>query len=249
MTSTLPAPSIHRRLNLTGTYNFRDLGGFPAETGTTRWNKLFRSDALHQLDQTARDLLRERRLALVIDLREQEELDDSPTALDGVGHRVAHLPVYAGEIDLDGANFDLTVVYRRIVENYGHRLTRAVRAIAGSGDDPTLVHCTAGKDRTGLVIALTLAAVGVDQRDIVADYAMSEILLAGEWAFAMAEKMRARGLPDGVDVDHLVGASPAALMRATLDSITTAHGGVRGYLHAHGMTESEFDDLRRALVA
>ncbi|MBC2639806.1 MULTISPECIES: tyrosine-protein phosphatase [unclassified Rhodococcus (in: high G+C Gram-positive bacteria)] len=249
MTSTLPAPTHHRRLNLTGTYNFRDLGGFATDAGTTKWNKLFRSDALHRLDQPARDLLRERKLALVIDLREQQELDDNPTALDGVGHRVEHLPVYEGEIDLDGANFDLAVVYGEMVQRYGHRLTRAVRAIARSGDDPTVVHCTAGKDRTGLVVALTLAAVGVDQRDIVADYAMSEVLLAGDWARAMAEKMRARGLPDGVDVDRLVGASPAVLMRATLDSITTAHHSVRGYLHAHGMTDGEFDDLRSALVA
>ncbi|MDV7242849.1 MULTISPECIES: tyrosine-protein phosphatase [Rhodococcus] len=249
MTSTLPASTNHRRLNLTGTYNFRDLGGFPTDTGTTKWNKLFRSDALHQLDQPARNLLRKRRLALVIDLREQQELDDSPSALDGVGHRVEHLPVYEGEIDLDGTNFDLAVVYHIMVENYGHRLTRAVRAIAASGDDPTVVHCTAGKDRTGLVVALTLAAVGVDQRDIVADYAMSETLLAGDWAIGMAEKMRARGLPDDVDVDHLVGASPAALMRTTLDSIAAAHGGVRDYLLGHGMTERELDDLRGALVA
>ncbi|BAH51945.1 tyrosine-protein phosphatase [Rhodococcus opacus] len=249
MTSTLPAPSTHRRLNLTGTYNFRDLGGFPTGTGTTKWNKLFRSDALHKLDQPARDLLRERKLALVIDLREQQERDDNPTALDGVGHRVEHLPVYEGEIDLDGANFDLAVVYREMVANYGYRLTRAVRAIAASGDGATVVHCTAGKDRTGLVVALTLAAVGVDGRDIVADYATSEVLLAGDWALGMAEKMRARGLPDGVDVDHLVGASPSALMRTTLDSITATHGGVRGYLQAHGMTEGEFDNLRSALVA
>lgn len=250
MTSTLPASANHRRPNLNGTYNFRDLGGFAAGPGTTtRWNKLFRSDALHRLDDQARDVLRERGLALVIDLREQRDLDDSPSALDGVGHRVLHLPVYEGEIDLDGASFDLATVYREMVEKHGQRLTRAVQSIAASGDDPTLVHCTAGKDRTGLVVALTLAAVGVDQRDIVADYAMSEVMLAGDWSVAMAEKMRSRVPAAGVDIDHLVGASPAALMRATLDSITQSRGGIHEYLLAHGMTADELDDLRSALVS
>ncbi|MDF3312718.1 tyrosine-protein phosphatase [Rhodococcus sp. T2V] len=249
MTSTLPTSANHRRLNLNGAYNFRDLGGFAAGPGAvTRWNKLFRSDALHRLDDSARGILRERGLALVIDLREQQELADAPSALDGVGHRGLHLPVYEGEIDLDGANYDLATVYREMIAKHGQRLTRAVRAIAASGDAPTVVHCTAGKDRTGLVIALTLTAVGVDRRDVVADYAMTEIMLAGDWSLAMAEKMRSRGLPDAVDVDHLVGASPAALMRATLDSITHSHGGVREYLLAHGMTAAELDDLRAALV-
>ncbi|MFF2108353.1 tyrosine-protein phosphatase [Rhodococcus koreensis] len=249
MTSTLPAPGHHRRLILNGTYNFRDLGGFAAADGAiTRWNKLFRSDALHRLDDAARVALRERSLALVIDLREQQELDEAPSALTGVGHRVLHLPVYEGTLDLDNVNFDLAVVYREMVGRYGARLTRAVRAIAASGDDPTIVHCTAGKDRTGIVVALTLAAVGVDKRDIVADYAMTEILLAGDWTAMMIEKMRTRGLPDGID-HHVINASPAALMHATLESITHSHGGVREYLLAHGMTAAELDDLRTALVA
>ena len=249
MTSTLPAPKHHRRLNLNGTYNFRDLGGFAAAEGAiTRWNKLFRSDALHRLDQDARDALCARGLALVIDLREQQELDESPSALDGVGHRVLHLPVFDGALDPDRPNLDLAVVYREMIGRHGGRLTRAVRAIATSGDEPTVVHCTAGKDRTGLVVALTLAAVGVDQRDIVADYAMTEILLAGDWTATMLEKMRTRGLPDGID-HHVINASPAELMQATLESITDSHGGVREYLLAHGMTVAELDDLRAALVA
>lgn len=249
MTSTLSARENHRRLNLNGTYNFRDLGGFAAGPGsTTRWHKLYRSDALHQLDDTARDTLRERGLALVIDLREQYELDEAPSALAGVGHRVQHLPVFDGALDPDSPHLDLAVAYREMIERHGARLTRAVRAIAASGEAPTVVHCTAGKDRTGLVIGLTLAAVGVDQRDVVADYAMTENLLAGEWTDAMTEQMRARGLTQGVD-DDPINASPAALMRASLESITQSHGGVREYLLAHGMTAAELDDLRTALVA
>ncbi|MFP3381581.1 tyrosine-protein phosphatase, partial [Bacillus sp. SIMBA_069] len=76
---------------------------------------------------------------------------------------------------------------------HGTQLATAVRLIADSGEDPVLVHCTAGKDRTGLVVALALLAAGVDREDVVADYAQTADNLAGPWADAMLERMRAAG--------------------------------------------------------
>ncbi|MFF0815297.1 tyrosine-protein phosphatase [Rhodococcus sp. NPDC003318] len=254
MTSTLPLRAATRRLPLAGTYNFRDVGGYAVGERFTRWGKLFRSDALHAVDQTGRDTLAGLGLGLVVDLRENDERETAPNALNGVGHRDVHVPVYDGPIeytasDHPGAAFDLEGLYLQMLREHGGALTNAVRLIAASGDAPVLVHCTAGKDRTGLVVALTLSAVGVDDRDVIADYALSETMLHGEWADAMLASFRDRELPDGFDVEGVVSASPAPLMRRTLAVIEADHGGARRYLLAHGMTESELTDLRAAILS
>lgn len=250
MTTILPPHPATRRLSLSGTYNLRDVGGYAAGTRSTRWRKLLRSDALHTLDQSGRDALAEIGLGLVIDLREDDELAAAPNALAGVGHREVHLPVYDGPLDHTptGAAFDLGTLYGWMLTDHAARLTEAVRLIAASGDDPVLVHCTAGKDRTGLVIALSLAAVGVDARDVIADYSLSETMLHGEWVDAMVASFRDRELPDDFDIEGIVAASPAAVMRTTLARIDAEHGGVRSYLRDHGMTEAELGDLHAALL-
>ncbi|MDI9918289.1 tyrosine-protein phosphatase [Rhodococcus sp. IEGM 1379] len=248
MTTSIAARVVSRRLDLNGTYNVRDVGGYPLGEGATKWHKLFRSDALHALDQAGRDALRELNLDLVIDLRESHEVEKAPNALQGVGHREVHVPVYDGAIDIAGTGFDLTALYLQMVTDHAAALTSAVRLIAASGSAPVLVHCTAGKDRTGLVIALTLAAVGVDERDIIADYVVSETMLAGEWSARMVEAFKAYDLPAGFDIDEMVCASPAVLMRATLTYLDDTHGGVQPFLLAHGMTESELADLRACLI-
>ncbi|MFC8934311.1 tyrosine-protein phosphatase [Rhodococcus sp. NPDC057135] len=249
MTTALPVQRANRRLDLNGTYNFRDVGGYATRDGlTTKWNKLFRSDALHRLNQVDREVLRGRGLAFVIDLREQEELDTAPNALEGLDLTQFHLPIFESEINTRETSLDLAAIYAKVIDQCGVRLVRAVRAIAESDDSAVLVHCTAGKDRTGLVIALALAAVGVDYRDIVADYSLSEVMLAGEWASAMAVKLREYGIGNGADVAQLVGASPAALMRTSLQSVDNSYGSASEYLLAHGLSSAELDRLHLALV-
>ncbi|GAA4482476.1 hypothetical protein GCM10023094_32440 [Rhodococcus olei] len=253
MTTTLSPRASTRRLALTGTHNLRDVGGYTAGARSTRWGKLFRSDALHALDQNGRDVLAGLGLGLVIDLREHDEASAAPNALAGVGHREVHLPVYNGPVRYTapgqpGAAFDLAALYRQMLADHGAALTEAVRTIAASGDEPVLVHCTAGKDRTGLVIALTLSAVGVEARDVVADYALSETMLHGEWAEAMVASFRDRELPAGFDIEGIVAASPASLMREMLALIAAEHGDTRRYLHSHGMSEGELTDLHSALL-
>ncbi|MCA1006316.1 tyrosine-protein phosphatase [Rhodococcus hoagii] len=251
MTTPLRTPS--RRLPADGVHNLRDVGGYPAGGLTTKWGKLFRSDALHGIDPAGRAGLSDLGLALVIDLRESDERASAPNALDGIGHREVHLPVYRDGLGSRGAThtaeaLDLGGIYAWMLGEHGVALTDAVRLIADSGDDPVLVHCTAGKDRTGLVIALALAAVGVDDRDIAADYSLSELMLAGEWVDTMTAAMAARGLPAGIDIAQIVAASPAPLMLATLASLRASHGDAVGYLRAHGMTDTELDDLRACLL-
>ncbi|EOM77311.1 protein-tyrosine-phosphatase [Rhodococcus rhodnii] len=247
MTTALPPT---RRHDLVGVHNLRDVGGYRAGDAVTRWGRLLRADALHALGDDGRRALGALDVRLVLDLRDDEEVVSAPDALGDVGCRYVHHSVYgkAGALALpaDGG-FDLAALYRTILDEHGTRLTDAVRMVADA-DGPVVVHCTAGKDRTGLVVALALSAVGVSDRDVAADYALSEIMLAGEWADAMTAAFRTKYPDSPIDLTEIVASSPAPVMLGALESIRLRFGDAAGYLRAHGMTEPELAGLRAALT-
>jgi len=240
------------RRDIEGTYNLRDVGGRPAADGRrTRTGVLYRSDALGGLTAAGREALRALGLRTIVDLRSSEELAASPSAIEGLGVTVQHLPVFAGSAPGSQAAQPaaLDEIYHAMIDGTGPKLASAVRAIsAGAAEGAVLVHCTAGKDRTGVVVALTLEAVGVDREAVVADYAASEANLAGEWAEAMLLRIGARSAPDGVDLVGIVTTSPAPPMEQLLARLDREHGGARAYLASHGMSEAELDALAEALT-
>ncbi|MGW8482584.1 tyrosine-protein phosphatase [Microbacterium sp. NPDC055903] len=240
-----------RRHVVPGVYNLRDTGGYAAGEGASRWGKLFRSDALHLLDDAGRSLLADLGIAHIVDLRGSDELRTAPSSLDGLEVTVHHLPVFdeaapAAQLDL---KVGLAPVYDHMVDERGANLVEAIRVIAEAADDEAvLVHCTAGKDRTGLVIAFALTAAGVDRDEVVADYAQTADNLRGEWA----DRMLARYGAEAGDLDpavvEIVTASPAEVIDALLQRIDAEHGSMRDYLIAQGMTTTELDRLRAVLV-
>lgn len=240
-----------RRHDLAGVYNFRDTGGYRAAGGTSRWGKLYRSDALHRLDDAGRARIAELGIAHVVDLRGADERTNAPSALDGLGIRVHHLPVFD---DADpgaqaSSRVGLAPVYDVMVDQRGAQLAQAIRVIADAADgEAVLVHCTAGKDRTGLVVAFALLAAGVDRDDAVADYAATADNLRGEWADRMLETFATRTGALTPEIVELVTASPAPVLEALLDRIDAEHGSIRAYLSAHGLTEAELDRLASALI-
>lgn len=249
MTAAVQVGTARRRLlDVPGTYNLRDTGGYAARGGVTRWRRLLRSDALHQVDDAGRAVLADLGLGVVIDLRGEDERAAQPSALDGLGHRTVLLPIENGSSTSVIEAFDLAAIYAEFVEGHGPILTAAVRAIAAAGDTPTLVHCAAGKDRTGLTVALALTAVGVDREDVVADYEASGPHLAGEWLDGLTTRITQSGVTVPPAVVTALGASPAELLRTTLADLDRLHSGPVGYLRAHGMTDAELDALHTALV-
>jgi protein-tyrosine phosphatase len=121
---------------------------------------------------------------------------------------------------------------------------------AGTDDRPSavLVHCTAGKDRTGVATALLPDAVGADRDAVVADYASSEQNLAGDWADGMLRMVASFGIPLTPALETLVVATPPGAIRAALDWVDATHGSAAGYLRSGGMTEPEFAALRTRLT-
>ncbi len=236
-----------RRIPLAGTFNVRDVGGYPALGGTVRAGRLLRGDALHRLDDAARATLADLPVRTVVDLREDFEARLSPDALEGTGIAVLRLPVFRFTGDSFGrAPDDLKSVYDHMVDDCGAVLATAVGHVAAPEAQPVLVHCSAGKDRTGVVVAVVLSLLGVPDAVIAEDYHLTSAYLAEEFTQAVEQLQASTGLGQRLNGQAL--ACPPELILATLERMRAAHGSVEGYLLAHGLTAEQIAELRRSLI-
>ena len=239
----------NRFITFEGCVNFRDLGGYRTNEGrTVRWDRLYRSDALHEL--TGGDVSRAlRRLGLqtMIDLRNHDEVRRDGTGLlksSGLGYH--HFPLLeerGSPPPIAGADVAerLSVTYQWIVHNSGALIADAVTTIADKRGQPAVFHCSAGKDRTGIIAALVLGALGVNQETVMADYLLTNEVITGIHRRVMSMDPRS-----GLTADTL-RAQPVAMEQflATLDSV---HGGPEPYLRRHGVTAESIGRLKSALL-
>jgi protein-tyrosine phosphatase len=231
-------------IELDGVTGFRDVGGIPAAGGVIRSGRLFRSGHLAGLGEQAADAVRAR-IRRIIDLRADEEAAADVTAVEGVA--ITRLPLYLGSTrSFFVEDYSLDEIYAHLLSRSSAQLVAAVRIIAAG--EPTLVHCTAGKDRTGVTIALTLAAVGADREAIVSDYALTGRLIPDEHRRATSARLAAT-YPQSQHAWMLATESPAEVMRATLEALDAEWGSAADYLLAHGFSIEELAALRAALVA
>jgi protein-tyrosine phosphatase len=233
-----------RRIELAGLFNLRDLGGYPTAQGELPWRTLLRSDALHQLDPAGIAALTELGLRTIIDLRTHVEVEIAPSPLDQLSGRHAHVSILGG--DLEGLPLKLDEVYAYVVTECGTAIADAIRPLCAERAFPALVHCTAGKDRTGIVIAMVLAVLGVPDHVIAADYALSASYLDPHTTAAIGQLQVATGLGD--DLHEGVIISPPQLIMNVLRAARDTHGSVDGYLVAHGLGEMDLAALRAALA-
>ncbi|MCB1703667.1 MAG: tyrosine-protein phosphatase [Halioglobus sp.] len=175
-----------RKLALEGTPNFRDLGGYQGHEGRKlRWGKLYRSSKLSALSEKDRGIVRRLGLTLICDFRQVLEQELEPTALgDGHLHTLASLPVTPGSsqsflqslhdgiIAVDDAAKFMEDTNRDFVINQMPQYAEMFQLLL-RGDQPTLIHCASGKDRTGFGAALILDVLGVEEDAIVEDYLLT----------------------------------------------------------------------------
>ncbi|MBP2473567.1 hypothetical protein JOF53_002439 [Crossiella equi] len=228
--------------------NARDLGGLPTATGTTRPGVLFRSEA--PLAGDALPDLPGWPPAVVLDLRGSGEgLPEHPLTADGTRvHRIPMLDLVVQAATTDPASIDLAGLYRRLLAESAQGLVDVVR-LAGAAPGPVLVHCSVGKDRTGVSVALLLALAGVARERIVADYVLTETNMPG----LMRRLSVALNRPEPTEeqlvaMRHLL-AAPAEAIEGVLNALESHECGVRGWLLAHGATEAEVDRWVERFVA
>lgn len=236
---------------LDGLLNFRDLAGIPTASGVIRPGILYRSESLSDLTDDGRDALAASSIGTVIDLRSTAEATRSPgVATDSVSPRLIAIPMLDGAIptSLDDAR-PLAESYATLVREHGPDFARIARVVADT-DRGVLIHCTAGKDRTGLAVALILRAVGGEWEAVRADYSSSSENLSGEWTdkiFAMVKTM-GFNIPDTPQVRALLHGTSEEGFDAAFDWIQAQFGSVTGYLTAHGLTNEQLARLQDRLV-
>ena len=247
---TVPSPGAGDALpadpSVPGAMNLRDLGGLRAGSGSTRHGVLYRSGNLARLDAGGTRALAELGLRRIIDLRADEEVAREPSRIDGLDLVTQRVPLFLGSVEsFFRDDLSLDEMYRRLVDDSSEGVVAVVRGILA--DQPVLVHCTVGKDRTGVTIALTLAAAGVDTEAVVGDYARTEGLLPPRRNRKIVELLRSQH-PEAVHLEDLATRSPAPVMRALLEDVGHRYGSAEEYLRAHGLADDEIVELRRVLV-
>ncbi|CAG6398410.1 tyrosine-protein phosphatase [Streptomyces cocklensis] len=253
--------AAERVMPLEGASNFRDLGGYRVRGGgRTRWGMVFRADAPDRL--TAADLAAIGQLGLRVayDLRTDDERSTAPSALPAAvrsellaigGDAARTSPL--GELFRSGRagavpDDFLQRVYLDMAEQDAPALGRVLTGLAAPDGVPAVIHCTAGKDRTGLAAALLLSVLGADDATVLDDYALSRIYFS--------ERRMARLLPRlaelGLDQEryHAVFGAPRHAMATTLDTLRERYGSLEAYLTGPGgVTPGTLAALRARLVA
>jgi protein-tyrosine phosphatase len=241
-----------RRIALGGPVNFRDLGGYETTDGRrVRWRRLFRSDSLVPVTaEDARLLTGELGLLAVIDLRTTREVErEGRGGLADVALHYHHIPLVDDvEHDPDQPwDRSLREAYAHMLGKRAARLSEALEAIAAEvSEHPTVFHCVAGKDRTGIVAALVLALLGVSDEDIVADYALTQEVMP-----AMIERYPRRALKNsaGSPYPSAILRAEAETMRHTLAELTDRYGSAGGWAASAALDPAVVGKLRAALLS
>lgn len=252
-----------RRLPLSCCDNFRDLGGYRTADGRRlRWNRLYRADDLSKLSRGDLEYLSQLEVKLVCDFRSNSEREASPDREieaterlslpvdpQGVDPREMQRKIRTGGLVALGVKQTMIDAYRAFVTDYSEQWSTMFERLAQSDNLPTVVHCTAGKDRTGFASALVLLALGVPVETVFEDYLLTN--------YYQQNFMRSvlRWVPlysffrtDPNDLLPLLLAKREYL-QASIDTMVEIHGSIDGYLEgALGMTAERRAQLATQLL-
>jgi protein-tyrosine phosphatase len=245
------APNM-RTLAFSAVFNFRDLGGYAAGDGrTVRWRRLFRSDSLSRLTDLDREAFAALGVRTVVDLRRPYEVARDGRVPEWEGLLWRHIHPDHPEWD-HGLWDERAGVARYLADRYAELadigatgIGVALGVLADAVTAPTVVHCVAGKDRTGVVCALTLALLGVADDDIAADYALTEQAAPRftAWLHETYPELAARTPPP-----YFVQTPPEAML-LFLRELRARYGAIRGYAEEAGVTAAQIASLRDHLLA
>lgn len=207
---------------LSSTMNTRELGGFSTPYGMTLTDRIWRSDVPAVFSSEDEQLLISKKMTVIIDLRTDEEVKKVPCVLNRAGFEYHHLPIYEGSVppsSLEG----VPLSYMEIAAS--DSMAEAFRIIS-EVHDSVLFHCTAGKDRTGVLSALILLACETDKTDIIYDYALSR-----EYNKVRLMKY----LREHPEVDKNIVLANEVSMKSFIEMLMDEYGSLKGYFESRGV--------------
>jgi protein-tyrosine phosphatase len=246
------AESPGRASLLEGASNFRDLGGYETVDGrVVRTGMVFRSGALHALTDNDLERLRELGVRVAVDLRPREEQTAEPTNAPFL--RILHVPLLRGERTgaadaLANGEGYLRARYCELLLDRAPEIGAILTSLAQNDGLPAVIHCAAGKDRTGVVAAALLMALGVDDSTVLDDYELTSEYEAAARVEELKSKMSGSGLPPAV-IAGLLGTSRSSLADA-IALLREEYDTVENYLLvAAGVSSEDLVTIRDRLTA
>lgn len=238
-----------RVIKLEGAHNFRDIGGYETKDGrAVKWGQIYRSDKLSNLTDNDYTALSERHIQQVIDFRSDGERLTAQTDWRGedvpkiqelsIGGNTAdwsnRLAEQLGSGDFTGADIRATFLdmYRTIPLDNTEQYRDMFDLLVETTNLPVVIHCTSGKDRTGIGVALILSALGVPRHTIIADFLLTNEVIDLERAapIVAAQFSRNRDEPlDPEDLKPLLGVE-LSYIEAYFTTIEEQYGSVDHYL-------------------
>lgn len=236
-----------------GCFNFRDIGGYPTADGRrVRWGRYYRAGRQDRM--TEQDLARLEALGIrtQVDLRRPDEAQEQgPGPLQRFGAEYHNIPVIpeGGTDQLSRLVGDTGISGRRYLGylEFGPApWLRLFELFAEADRHPMVLHCTAGKDRTGVSTAFLLSVLGVERALIEADYVLTNRDVERQADFIE----RTVGLPPGMDRAAMIHAAgiPETAMGEFLDGLDARWGGPLGYLREIGIDEASMQRVRAAFL-
>jgi len=232
-----------RYIELSGAANVRDLGGYKTHEGQeTAWHRVLRADSLHRLTVEDKQTLRDLGVRHIIDLRFEQELVQAPNVFaDGSEIKYDSVSLVTGNmgINIEHLPKSLAEMYIGMIDESQEAIRTVLQIIASVEGGAVLYHCTAGKDRTGVISALLLGLVGVPKEVIAEDYALTAARLESIMPALRAHRPAALTVEQ---YDMFLGSEPQAML-GMLDYLDTKYNGTEAYLRTIGVREDELEAL------
>ncbi len=254
-------------IDIEGAINLRDFGGYQTQDGRQVKNGLlFRCGLMSEIAEHAFDDFAALDIGVICDLRSDEEVEANPTPEVAPFDVRVHIPIWPGSSNQfqntirevqkrptaeDFAKF-MNDVTREIARDHVHAYKELMTHLQDT-DRGFLLHCSAGKDRTGFGAAIILTMLGVDHDTVLHDYLVSNEAteLATRARDRMMAHMKEQGLPEMVDdnVLHIMSGVKADYLLSAFEEIDNHYGGIQGYLEEVGITAAEQRELEAKLLA
>ncbi len=247
-----------RNVNIPGIQNFRDLGGYrSADTDkSVGWGMIYRSGQIDSIPPCSRRELKNIGIRTIIDLRSEEERHNYPQLRDDA-FNIVHIPIPTGNMDetLQGIREEkiksdtiyrlVEQMNREVVANYRKEFKALFTVLLNRDAYPAVIHCTSGKGRTGIVSALLLTALGVNEDVIMSDYRLSNdyfnIPKASKYAYELPANSQ--------EAITTIYSAKEDFLNAARQQIESEYGNVQAYLkEGIGLSAEEIEQLRSILL-